>query len=381
MGMLILRLLLVAVVSLADLSSAVLTNHTVDDADARITYKGNTSLQCIGTCVGEGWDGSKLYNGTVTVTLASTEANFRFVGSGIYVFFSTPGTAIPTAAEPYAESATIVLVTNGAAAQDVTLDMKVAPSFGGNYSILVYGTTMPAGTQVITISSGPYALDYLVYTSDDIETTTSTPPISSVTPDNSHASLTPSSSSTLPISSGGSVSPPTTAGPKRNPIGAIIGGIVGGLLFILATLLVLLLYRRHRRGKEEPSSDLPATMAAGVLQPMLEATFDAGDVAPPSGPHGAVSSAISASAPLEEQVRLLQSELALIRADRFDVRSSVASSGLGDTASVTRSFSTMKSAQTRAVSQSPLRESLQHSGAEAHLTVSNHDEDAPPTYR
>ncbi|KAJ7066844.1 hypothetical protein B0H15DRAFT_1028012 [Mycena belliarum] len=258
MGMLILRLLLVAVVSLADLSSAVLTNHTVDDADARILYVGNNSLQCIGTCIGEGWDSSKLYNGTVTVTLASTVAAFRFIGSGIYVYFSSPGTTLPSATDPYAELATIRLTSSALAIQNATVDMNIAPSLGGKYSILVYGTTMPADSYVLTIFSGPYALDYLVYTSDDIVSTTPTPPISSVTPNDSHPSLTPSSTSTstLPNSGGGSASPPTMAVSKRNPIGAIIGGTVGGLLLLLATLLALFFYRRHRRAKDETDSRL-----------------------------------------------------------------------------------------------------------------------------
>lgn len=42
------------------------SNFTVDDADHRMAYGGNITDRCIGICVGDGWDPTKLYDGTVT---------------------------------------------------------------------------------------------------------------------------------------------------------------------------------------------------------------------------------------------------------------------------------------------------------------------------
>ncbi|KAJ7673965.1 hypothetical protein DFH06DRAFT_752019 [Mycena polygramma] len=339
-----------------------MSNFTVDDTDLGILYVGNTSEQCIGVCLGAGWDQSKLYDGTVTVVQEqSTVAHFSFAGTAIYVYFSAPANTVGT-------TQNAVFLVDGESDTQQISTFQIPPTQSGNYSILVYSMTMEDGYHVITITNGNFALDYLIYTSNGTPIITDSAPTQPSSTSSSALPSSQTSSTFLPsspvvlssssLSSANSFSltsssslPMTSAADsqsfattRKTPVGVIAGASVASVVVALGVLVALLLYCRARKhNMTAPAESEPKYTSPAYLAP------------PPAGPSGS-GAAPSPSNTMEEQLRQLQAEVELLRVDPWGARNS-AISGSGDTASVTRSLSTMKSEQTRAL----LGQSYDHS--------------------
>ncbi|KAJ6502804.1 hypothetical protein C8R47DRAFT_1251574 [Mycena vitilis] len=381
-----------------------LSNITVDDADPQMiwAWNGDTpeAVHCTGACLANGWDTSKLYNGSVSVTQEDTVAQYRFVAlaesgprdCGIYLFLCTRKCRV------YHANA-LFLVDGDIATQT------------GNYGILVYSVTgLEDKLHILTISEGPFSFDYLTYT--QVSTTqsvvtstvpqqispqsgeTSTPPpqTSPATPLTSSdlsTPSTPSSSSPGPAKSSSSVlsaftlsaslalasgdssllasatsSTPTTTTSaadsqsertvRKFPVGAIAGAAVAAVVAVVCLLVALFLCLRARK------STTP--LAVGKNE------------AKPAANEDGAADAIT----VEDQLRQLQAQVELLRRDPATVRDSAISG-----TSVARSLSTMKSDQTRAV----LGQSYDHSTVrdsylqtEAGLALRPEVDAGPPRY-
>ncbi|KAJ6483490.1 hypothetical protein C8R47DRAFT_563496 [Mycena vitilis] len=367
-------------------SPAVMSNFTVDDTDLGILYLGNTSEQCIGVCLGAGWDGAKLYDGTVTIVQEqSMVAHYSFAGTAIYVYFSAPANTVGT-------TQNAVFLVDGENNTQQVSTFQIPPTQSGNYSILVYSLTMEDGYHVITIFNGNFALDYLIYTSNGTPIITDSAPTQPSSTSSSQTSSTflPSSpvvsssslSSTNSFSLTSSSSLSTTSAAdsqafrntRKTPVSAIAGASVASAVVALGVLVALLLYCRARK----PNITAPAN----VDEPKY--TSPVYLVPPPVSPSGS-GAAPSPSNTMEEQLRQLQAEVEQLRVDPWGARNS-AISGSGDTASVTRSLSTMKSEQTRALlgqsyDHSTVRDSyLQTDGGLSLRAERDPDVAGPPRY-
>ncbi|KAJ7466431.1 hypothetical protein FB451DRAFT_1485342 [Mycena latifolia] len=222
-------------------------------------------------------------------------------------------------------------------------------------------------------------------TAPDLPSSTSAPTSSINVPTSSNQTLTgsnnsPASSTSQAVSSSPAPSGPDTSAQtavEKKPIGAIVGGLIGGLL-LAGLLLVFFLRCRVRRHNPDRVASSPETQQ--IPPPTREVMFSVSVGDSQLGTPVPETPGLS----LEEQVRRLQAETELMRMDHTRLRTSVGSGSGIDTSSVTRSLSTMKSAQTRAVSQSyrqsPVRDSFLHTESGLHLTAGRFEDDVPPTY-
>ncbi|KAJ7903999.1 hypothetical protein B0H13DRAFT_2663548 [Mycena leptocephala] len=362
------------------LAGAVPTNHTVDDANPQMAYaseNGTGAIGCIGRCVGRNWDPSMLNDGTVTVADPEMVVLWKFVGSAVYIYFGAPINTVE-----YDQTAQFIVDGD----QETGVTVTTPPTTTGDYNILVFSMTGMVADEghVITISHGSFAFDYLIYTSDDpetssTETSTSTtnavlpmsPTITSASPTIQPTTEVPrgiSSSSTqtaLGVSTAGAtVLPPQIITRSKSHSAAIAGGVIGGVVL------------SARTAKEMPA----------VTPDSAPLSFDAHSLYTGRAAANGVSE--SGRPPLEDQVRRLQEEVELLKLMQTGVRSSVGSGSVGDVAVLTRSLSTMKSAQTRAVmshyshGQASVRDSFSQTEGGLRLTAEadGRDENAPPTY-
>ncbi|KAJ7676993.1 hypothetical protein DFH06DRAFT_1317591 [Mycena polygramma] len=355
-----------------------LSNITVDDADPQMiwAWNGDTpeTVHCVGACLANGWDTSRLYNGSVSVTQEDTVAQYRFVGTAVYIYFSAPASAEST-------TQTALFLVDGDINTQSVSTIPIPASQAGNYGMLVYSVTgLEDKLHILTISDGPFSFDYLTYTQVSVVTSTvpqqtspqpgdtstpppqtspatsASPPTTSDLSTQSSPAASPSANSsssvlsafTLPASlalaSGdssllasatSSFPAPTTSAAnsqsaqtaRKFPVGAVAGAAVAAVVAVICLLVALFLCLRARKSTAIP--------AVGENEPKIMN-----------------ENGISPSLTVEDQLRQLQAQVELLRRDPAAVRDSAISG-----TSVARSLSTMKSDQTRAV----LGQSYDHS--------------------
>ncbi|KAJ7757332.1 hypothetical protein DFH07DRAFT_772815 [Mycena maculata] len=329
------------------LTSAVLTNHTIDDqAPTAIEYfppgTRNTNIDTpitAGDNIVQDFNLTQLFDETVSYfpsIAINTPAtiNVNFTGNAIYVFAAIPGISAPDSASLHVDGTTdCQFLIDGVAVGNFSTTVSAV----GSYNRSIYSNNaIPDGAHTLQIvvpvhhvnGTNFFALDYVVYTSDDADPT---------------SSLGTSTSST---STPSSVIAASTASQKTaTPIAAIVGGIAGGIAVLLASIILLFLCRRSRRQRTNESSDFEK------LTPTTRADPRPPNMSPPDAVH--ISSEPQPAA-LAQEIQMLKEQFNLFR------QHAAGSSATGhETASVARSysmtssavtsFSTMKRDQTRAV--------------------------------
>ncbi|KAJ6588158.1 hypothetical protein B0H19DRAFT_1098177 [Mycena capillaripes] len=358
---------------------AVLTNHTIDDAGPLVQYLPSREGICVG-CVdpGANYDVTQLFDGTVTrVAGVNASIVMNFTGISLYVFFVGPART-----EGYHETCHFVL--------DGSSEIYVSV-YGSEvvYNSLVYQRTglEPDSEHILTIQTntldgGEINLDYMMFTSDDPEITTSPVPAPTSSTASIGTSMTATTASTTATSVTESLIPNSTSSVtafitrKKSRVGAIAGGLVGGVvaLLALATLLFFCLTARGKScgpvGEKAPPASTPAQEFHAE-----DLFFAAALEAEPRVP----------TVPVQK----LTSELGRLTVDTSEARSSVASDTTATSRAVygsARSLSMLKRDQTRALrdhqygySGSSVRDSLVHTESGWRLTAEAVDE-VPPTY-
>ncbi|KAJ7934765.1 hypothetical protein B0H13DRAFT_1854761 [Mycena leptocephala] len=330
--------------SLFALTSAVLTNHTIDDqAPSGVVYlpagDRQTTLQDPGHAID--FDRTKLFNGTVSYFSDITNNNLiqvNFTGNAIYVF-----AAVPFGGDDVTLGAQCLFLIDSVVVHEYSANSS------GAYNISAYSNgSIPDGAHTLEmelpslLNGNVFALDYIVYTSNDSD------PMGSST--SGHETSTSSSSGP---SSGAS----TATQNKRIHIPAIVGTVVAVIAAFLAGLL--LCWRAFRRRTIRRSSFSDNSAFGGALmsgdQPTLE----------PDAPS------------LAQELQTLKEEFRQFRQQ--------AEGSSSETTSVMRSLSTMKRDQTRALQDRlesyEATDSLVHTNGGLRLTAGRQAVDElPPTY-
>ncbi|KAJ7757331.1 hypothetical protein DFH07DRAFT_958692 [Mycena maculata] len=231
--------------SLLALCSAVPTNHTIDDQAPGISYSANrlTNVEASQIGTGDGgstgdFDARALFNGTISyffnAVVNSIEVNFT--GNAIYVFTALPPIGILLSSTTSTECEFFI--------DGKSFGPQTSFALPGSYDIPAYSNNSiqyGAHTLRMVIPPNPgvnfFAFDYLIYTSDDPDTTYSS-----------------TFTSTEPSSSISAAS--TTTHGTRAPIASIAGGVVGGIAALLSFGIGLLFCRRARRRCMESATDL-----------------------------------------------------------------------------------------------------------------------------
>ncbi|KAJ7809317.1 hypothetical protein B0H13DRAFT_2479048 [Mycena leptocephala] len=374
------------------LAGAVPTNHTVDDANPQMAYASQNDTGAVGYGRPSG-----LINGADSAD-PEMVVLWKFVGSAVYIYFAAPINTVE-----YDQTAQFIVDGD----QETGVTVTTPPTTTGDYNILVFSMTGMANEgHVITISHGPFAFDYLIYTSDDPETSsteTSTSTTNAVLPmsltiTSASPTIQPTTEAPRGISSSSTqtalsvstaeatVLPPQIIAGSKSHSAAIAGGVIGGVVLMAVLILALFVCRRRRPTKDSDSSARTAKEMPAVTPDSTPLSFDAHSLYTGRAAANGVSE--SGRPPLEDQVRRLQEEVELLKLMQVGVRSSVGSGSVGDVAVLTRSLSTMKSAQTHAVmshyshGQASVRDSFSQTEGGLRLTAEadGRNENAPPTY-
>ncbi|KAJ6628078.1 hypothetical protein B0H10DRAFT_1991486 [Mycena sp. CBHHK59/15] len=185
-----------------------------------------------------------------------------------------------------------------------------------------------------------------------------------------------SSISTALAKSSDAPASPASISKKKPPVVAIAGGTVGGVAAVLAFLSTLLLCRssRYRHAKNSPSiEEAPLPPLGGAVMPIETAEQ-------PQANNFVVAPDQDAAA-LADQVHMLKEQVQRLEAERAEGCTSSAGS---DTASVSRSLSTMKREQRRVVRDHQdgytVADSLVHTDSGLRLTAGRVIDELPPTY-
>ena len=169
------------------------------------------------------------HDATHTPPLTPATITVHFNGSAVYVYNILPNTIVNTT--------TFVNISFSINGEDVgTFTRSPDSSSTILYNQLVYrNVTLDDGPHTLLMTAGGdskalFLFDYLLYTTQGNDSTSSNTPISSAQP---------TSSSTT------SNSPPPSTSSSSAPVGAIVGGVVGGVVILLGIVAVLLLLRRR----------------------------------------------------------------------------------------------------------------------------------------
>lgn len=165
----------------------------------------------------------------------------HFNGSAVYVYNILPNTLFNTI--------TFVNISFSIDGEDAgAFTRSPDPSSTILYNQLIYrNLTLNDGPHTLLMTAGGdskslFLFDYLLYTTQGNDSTSSSIPISTAQP-------TPSSTASIPSGSPVHVSPSLLSSPSR-PVGATVGGVVGGIVVLLGiAVLAFLLRRRSLRSR------------------------------------------------------------------------------------------------------------------------------------
>ncbi|KAJ7249673.1 hypothetical protein C8J57DRAFT_1475186 [Mycena rebaudengoi] len=212
---------------------------------------------------------------------------------------------------------------------------------------------------LIDVETWEFHFDYFIYTLDT-------------------DTILAGSTASAPISTTNSADTPTqtslsVTAKKKTSVAPIAGGVVAGVLF-LSLAVGIFLYRRSRRWNERKPIVIPArekgSPKSNLTAPMTQH--------PPQ-----LRIDMEPAPPLEEEVRLLREKVQRLEANTAAVSDSAAGS------SVTRSLSTMKTEQTRALHEghrvyrdvSEVRDSLVETDSGLRLMADVVGNPPPPLYQ
>ena len=181
------------------------------------------------------------HDATHTPPLTPATVTVHFNGSAVYVFNILPNTLFNTT--------TFVNITFNIDGEDAGIFTRSPDSSSTIlYNQLVYrNVALQDGPHILVMTAGGdtkslFLFDYLLYTTqgNDSTTTTKSVPVSTIQP-----SILTSTPTGLSQSPSGSAS--------RTPVGAIVGGVVGGVAVLLGIVTAAVLRLRRRSLRSNPS--------------------------------------------------------------------------------------------------------------------------------
>ncbi|KAJ7764040.1 hypothetical protein DFH07DRAFT_1017029 [Mycena maculata] len=373
--------------SLLLLTSAVLTNHTIDDqAPTGVAYYPatirNTSLHNSFPGINDdlNFNGTQLYNGTISyfpskATNDTFIIDVNFSGNAIYVFAAMPSiSSSDSNALSSKDPADCRFFIDGVSVFNYSTEEAQ-----DSYNISVYSnSSIPDGAHTLrmtmpdgTFQGNFFAFDYVIYTANDPDPTSSLGGSTSGGGGSSMSSFRTPSSSVAAASVAAAVTERKTL-----PISSIAGGIAGGTAAFLAFGVGFLLCRRARRRRRKVSLDLEETTPTAPTEAETEELSHPDTSQPSYFPTTSDPAAIA----LAQELRTLKEEF-----NQFRQNAEGSSTAMSEITSVTRSLSTMKRDQTRALQDHQDgyggADALVHTDSGLRLTAGRRMVDElPPTY-
>ncbi|KAJ6503551.1 hypothetical protein C8R45DRAFT_1209272 [Mycena sanguinolenta] len=352
--------LLPLLLSFATAASANLTNHTIDDTDPSVT-----SANLGGLCRNCDFNQTELlplYKGSATSlnppVLDEPESTMviSFTGVAVYVYLAKPF--------GFPSNATFRLDGKSLASQ-----FEASNEIAQYNDLALQAVNLASERHILEILRGQDAtfyFDYYIFTSDDsAPNTTSVPSLAT-----SATASRPSATSPLD----------TSHAPSRSEssVAAIAGGVVGGIVLLCVLLSVFLLCRRRR----SRTTTSPAMIEAYAADNQAISKPRTGFLPPGPTKAGSQTPSSEGNENPFEVIRSLQENV-----QRLEQRLGEASAG--EAGGLTRSLSTLKREQTRAVQDNqPTYDGTQtftHTDSGLRLTAGGGGrgrvlEELPPTY-
>nr|GAT55896.1 predicted protein [Mycena chlorophos] len=226
-------------------------NRTVDDWAPQMVYTP-TSAVIHGDL--NGFNISKLYNGTVTIlnatVLGSVNMSLTFTGSEIWVFLAKPenqgGYGIGYN----------VYIDGTMVDEDATFDQETEAEYGAQE--LGFGSnelTLAQHTLVLEATDGEVYVDYAIFRSNQASLETTIPPVTpSATPSASSGTATNGAKSHMtPASAGASSAATSAAAGKKKSLGLVAGVAIAAVVLVGAAGAVWLCLRRRNGRAHAPA--------------------------------------------------------------------------------------------------------------------------------